>query len=147
MPDYTFAPAPVLVETTGEFAIGAVGVLRATDNGDPVTIYDLNDSPIAGVLVGPKGAHAAFKADISDGVLDFGSVILPTESLEQRRAALEARSLAISASATATTALQLIENFTGPGETPGVVYGSNLSAANLPDGTVLIELNLPEETV
>ena len=88
MPTYTFAPAPVLVETTGEFAIGATGVLRPTGGGDPVQVYDMNDSPLASVTVGPKGAHQSFKADIPHGVLDFGSVLLPTESLEQRQGAI-----------------------------------------------------------
>ena len=40
MPTYTFAPAPVLVETTGEFAIGVTGVLRATEGGEPVQVTD-----------------------------------------------------------------------------------------------------------
>jgi hypothetical protein len=102
---YTFPPAPVLIETTGAFAIGAAGVMRPTTGGDPVPLYDLNDLPLASILVGPKGAHQAFKADIPDGVLDFGSVLLPASSLEQQRAALNAVEVAASASSAANTAL------------------------------------------
>lgn len=94
MPAYTFSPAPVLVETTGEFAIGATGVLRPTEGGDPVQVYDLNGSPLPSVAVGLKGAHQAFKADIPHGTLDFGSVLLPTISLEALTAALTAQQTA-----------------------------------------------------
>lgn len=104
MADYTFPPAPVLVEETGEFAIGAIGVLRATEGGDPVSVYDLNDSPLPNIVVGPKGAHQAFKADIPDGVLDFGSVLLPTQSLEAARAGLTALDTANDALAAAEAA-------------------------------------------
>lgn len=147
MPDFTFAPAPVLVETTGEFAIGATGVLRATEGGDPVQVYDLNDSPLPSITVGPKGAHQAFKADISDGVLDFESVLLPSQSLESQRAGLEAKALATAAAANAQTALTLIEQLAPGGGTGGAltVYGTGVDATNLPDGTIVIEL--PEGTV
>lgn len=101
---YTYAPAPVLVEITGEFAIGATGVFRATEGGTPVTITDLNDSPIPNIVVGPKGAHQAFKADIPNGVIDFGSVLLPTASLEQQEAALQAEQIAAQAAVDAAAA-------------------------------------------
>lgn len=104
MPDYTYAPAPVLVETTGEFAIGATGVLRPSDGGDAVAIYDLNGSTITNILVGPKGAHQGFRADIPYGVLDFGSVLLPTVSQEQQNAALTALATAQEAGELATQA-------------------------------------------
>lgn len=111
MPAYTYAPAAVLVETTGAFAIGATGVLRASASSSPVLIYDLNGSPISSILVGPKGAHQAFMADIAYGVLDFGSVLLPVVSSEQTSAA-------VSAVATANQALDLASsagNVTGTG--------------------------------
>ena len=88
MAAYTFGPAPVLVEATGEFAIGATGVLRESAGGAEIPIFDLNDSPLSSILVGPKGAHQAFKSDVASGVLDFGSVELPTISLEALTAAL-----------------------------------------------------------
>lgn len=105
MAAYTYPAAPVLVETTGEFAIGATGVLLPSGGGSAVQVYDLNDSPISSIVVGPKGAHQAFKADISDGVLDFGSVLLPTISIEQSRAGLTAITTA-NAALTAATAAQ-----------------------------------------
>lgn len=97
MAAYTFGEAVVLVQVTGDLAIGATGVLRATEGGDPVPIFDLNDSPIPSVLVGPKGTHHPFKADIEWGVLDFGSAQLVAESIEFRRAGAEVRELAESA--------------------------------------------------
>jgi hypothetical protein len=111
MADYTYAPAPVLIESTGEFAIGVVGALTDVE-GTAVQVYDLNDSPLGGILVGPKGAHQAFKADIPHGILDFGSVLLPTASLEQQEAGFAAVTTAntaltnaISAVSTAGTAV------------------------------------------
>lgn len=104
MADFTFSAAPVLIETTGEFAIGASGVLRPAGGGSPVPVYDLNGSPITGIVVGPKGAHQAFMADIPNGVLDFGSVLLVAESKEQREAGFEALTLAQSAITTADDA-------------------------------------------
>lgn len=88
MAAYTYSPAPVLVEATGELAIGATGQLLAADGSGAVPVYDLNDSLLASILVGPKGVHQAFKADIPNGVLDFGSVLLPTISQEALAAAL-----------------------------------------------------------
>lgn len=104
MADYTFAPAPVLIESTGEFAIGATGVLRATEGGVSVQIYDLNNSPMASIVVGPKGAHQAFRADVPHGLLDFGSVLLPTSSLEQQQAGITALNTAQDALLTAEAA-------------------------------------------
>jgi hypothetical protein len=103
--DYTFAPAPVLIETTGEFAIGVTGILRDPSTNAQVQLYDLNESPIATLLVGSKGAHQGFKADIPFGNLDFGSVILPSASLEQQAAALTAVLTANEAAADAATAV------------------------------------------
>ena len=108
MAAYTYAPAPVLVETTGEFAIGVTGVLK-DDDGTPVQAYDLNDSPIGGITVGPKGAHQAFKADIPNGVLDFGSVLLPTSSQQQQEAGLSALATANSALNEAVAAKEIAQ--------------------------------------
>lgn len=97
MPQYTYSPAAVLVETTGEFAVGAIGALRPASGGDAVPIWDLNDSALPSVVVGPKGAHQAFKADIPSGILDFGSVMLPAVSDEARVAGLDAQTEAAQA--------------------------------------------------
>lgn len=113
MPAYTYAPAAVLEEDTGDFAIGATGVLRETTSGDPVLIYDLNGSPITSILVGPKGAHQSFRADISFGFLDFGSVVMPTVSIEQLTAALTAVATADNALAVANTAATSASNALG----------------------------------
>jgi hypothetical protein len=102
--DYTFPPAVVLVESTGDPAIGATGVLRPEAGADPVPVYDLNDSLISNILVGPLGVHQGFKADIPNGLLDFGSVLLPSESMEQRAAGLTAQATADAALAAATAA-------------------------------------------
>lgn len=110
MPSYTFAPAPVLVESTGAFAIGATGVLRATEGGDPVPIFDLNGSPLTSIQVGPKGAHQGFTADIPNGVLDFGSVLLPSISLEQQESGLTAVAVANAASDTAAAAEATVQD-------------------------------------
>jgi hypothetical protein len=107
MADYTYAPAPVLIEATGEFAIGVTGALKTADGTTVVQAYDLNNSPIGGILVGPKGAHGAFKADIPYGVLDFGSVLLPTTSIEQQNAGLTALATAAAAAADAADALDV----------------------------------------
>ena len=104
MPEYKFKAAPVLVETTGEFAIGATGVLRPEAGADPVQVYDLNGSPLPSVTVGPKGAHQDFLADIPDGVLDFGSVQLVAISVESFRAGLGAGAAADTATAAAAEA-------------------------------------------
>jgi hypothetical protein len=105
MPDYTYAPAPVLIEVTGEFAIGVSGVLRNAATNAVSPVYDLNGSLLPGVTVGPKGAHQAFKADIPNGILDFGSVLLPSSSLEQQAAGLTALQAATDASAAAASAV------------------------------------------
>lgn len=92
MAAYTFAPAVVLVEATGDLDAGATGVLRTAAGGDIVPIYDLNDSPIAVVTVGVKGAHQSFKADVPSGILDFGSdVLIPTICQEALTAALDVK--------------------------------------------------------
>lgn len=123
MPTYRYSPDTVMVETTGELAIGATGVLRATEGGDPVNLYDLNGSAIPSVLVGPKGAHQAFKADIPNGVLDFGSVILPKLSDQAQVAAIDAmaaaenaETIANDASATASQALATAQLAATPGD-------------------------------
>jgi hypothetical protein len=108
MPEYTFGPAPVLIEATGEFAIGATGVLRATEDGQAVQVYDLNDSPLPSIAVGPKGAHQAFRADVPNGVLDFGSVLLPKVCDEAQVAALTAQEVASGAATDAATALAAV---------------------------------------
>jgi hypothetical protein len=82
MPDYTYSPDTVLVEATGELAIGAIGVLRVVAGGEPVDMWDMVDSPISSITVGPTGAHQAFKADVPYGVLDFESVQMPKVSDE-----------------------------------------------------------------
>jgi hypothetical protein len=131
MPAYTYAPAPVLIETSGEFAIGAEGVFRATEGGTPVSIWDLNDSPLTAVLVGSKGAHQAFKADIPNGVLDFGSVMLPAVSLEQQEAGLNAVNIAENALATAINAASAADAATAAIAVTArfIVHGSNASQA------------------
>jgi hypothetical protein len=122
--DYTFAPAPVIEEVTGDLAIGVTGILRDSTTNNPVQIYDLNDSPIASITVGPKGAHGAFKADVPNGVLDFGSVLLPSSSLEQQAAGLiavdtaneaatDAAAAATSAAAAATSAAAVLGELDG----------------------------------
>lgn len=120
MASYTFGPAPVLVETTGEFAIGATGVFRPLGGGDPVPVADLNNSPLPNILVGPKGAHGAFTADIPAGVLDFGSVLIPKVCDEAVTAAIDAREVAESARSTAETAAQAA--------TSAALSASNLAA-------------------
>lgn len=88
--DYTFDEAVVLVEGTGELAIGATGVLLPPLGGDPVQVYDMNGSPIPNVVVGPFGVHQQFRADIPQGLLDFGSKVLVKESQQQRDAGMAA---------------------------------------------------------
>lgn len=90
MPIYTYTEALVLVEGTNTPATGATGVLRPSMNGESVSVWDLNDSPLAAIPVGPLGVHQAFKADISSGVLDFGSVVLVAISKEAMEAGLTA---------------------------------------------------------
>lgn len=104
MPDFVYSPAPVLVEATGNFAIGSTGVLRPAEGGAPVQVWDLNESPLASVIVGPKGAHQAFKADIAHGVLDFGSVMLPAISDEAKASALTVQEAAQGAATSAESA-------------------------------------------
>lgn len=94
MADFTYAANTVLSESTGEFAVGATGVLRETADGPPVSIYDLNDSPLQVISVGSRGVHQAFKADIPDGILDFGSALLSVVSAESHRAGLRAITVA-----------------------------------------------------
>lgn len=90
MAAYTFPSAVVLIEATGDLAIGATGVLRPSAGGNPVQVYDLNGSPIPNVVVGARGVHQPFQADIPDGVLDFGSVLLTSISQESMTAAITA---------------------------------------------------------
>lgn len=137
MPTYTYGPAPVLVEATGEFAIGATGVLRPLNGGEPVPIYDLNDSPIATILVGPKGGHQAFKADIASGLLDFGSVLLPRSSKQVEEAivaqvdiATDALVVANAASATAASAAATAEEALGYAQGDAVTAVAAAPAVN-----------------
>lgn len=90
MAKYTYAPAAVFDEETGGFAVGAKGTLRQTVAGPPVQLYDLNDSPIPEIVVGRLGAHQAFRAEIPDGLLDFGATPIPVVSQESHRAGLQA---------------------------------------------------------
>lgn len=103
MAAYTFSPAVVLIEGTEEPAIGATGVFRATEGGDPVAIYDLNDSPLVTISVGSKGVHQAFKADIATGVLDFGSAQIVAIAVEIFDAVLTVKATAESALSQAET--------------------------------------------
>lgn len=106
MADYTFPPAVVLVEGTGALAVGATGLLRPAVGANPVPVYDLNGSVIPSVVVGSQGAHQEFTADIPDGVLDFGSVMLVAISKESLTAGLTAADAATSAEEAATSAAQ-----------------------------------------
>ena len=148
MPMYSFEAALVTITGTNTPAPqGATGVLRPLGGGNPVPLYDQNDSSIPHVLVGPDGVHQQFRAEASDGELDFGAAKLWKVSVEQHRAGLEAKTIATDAAASAQTALTLIGQLS-PGESTGgsnVVYGTNVDATNLPDGTIVIEL--PEGTV
>ena len=95
MASFTYHPAVVFIESTGDLAIGATGVLRPEAGGNPVQVYDLNGSPIPSVSVGSKGVHQPFQADIPDGVLDFGSVMLVAISKEALTAAITAQEMAL----------------------------------------------------
>lgn len=143
MAAYTFPSAPVLVEATGEFAIGATGVLRAVSGGLAVQVYDLNDSPISTVLVGPKGGHAPFKADIPYGVLDFGSTQLVAVSAEALNAAIDVSVVADQARTDAQVALAKVNELSNGGvPTTGLIVinsGAN-PPANTPDGTIVFEI-------
>jgi len=88
--DYTYDEAVVTIQGTAEPAVGATGVLRPDDFGDPVQVYDLNGSPLPHVSVGEFGVHQQFKADIPQGILDFGSRRLVKESQQQREAGMTA---------------------------------------------------------
>jgi len=122
--DYTFPPAVVLVEGSGDLAVGATGVLRPAGGGNPVQVYDLNGSPIPSVLVGSKGVHQAFQANIPDGVLDFGSVQLTAISMESMTAAMSAQQAAETAAASAAAAeavaTNLSENAVSPADLAAV---------------------------
>lgn len=148
MAAYTFSPAVVLIEGTSTPAINAVGVLRPTGGGTAVQVYDLNNSPIPSISVSSLGVHQAFKADIMDGVLDFGSVLLPTESVESRRAGQDALVAATAASAAvagkvdAAGAVSAIENdatvnpiglwqFTQPPRVAGLALGAETVRATI----------------
>lgn len=91
MADYTFSAATVLFEGTGDLAVGATGVLRPLDGGAAVQLYDLNDSPLTSITVGPLGSHQAFKADIPHGLLDFGSLRMVAVSIQSLTAAIGLR--------------------------------------------------------
>ena len=86
---YTYSSGLVLDEKTGQPSPGIAGILREVSGG-PVQVYDLNDSPIPNIQVGPRGVHQAFRADIPDGVIDFGSTPIPVVSQESHRAGLQA---------------------------------------------------------
>lgn len=103
--DYTYAPAPVLDDSTGDFAIGVAGVLKTADGVSTSPMYDLNGSSITSIVVGSKGAHPGFRADIPNGLLDFGSVLIPSASLEQQQAGLVAVTTADAAAEDATAAV------------------------------------------
>lgn len=135
MPTYTFAPAPVLVEATGEFAIGATGTLASSSGGAAVSTWDLNGSPLASILVGPKGAHQAFKADIPHGVLNFGSVQIVAISVEAQQAAITAQETADQAVADAQSALAQVQQLVSQ-------IGNGRGLVTLPAGT-----DPPETTV
>lgn len=131
MPTYRYGPDSVLVETTGEFAIGATGIFRATEGGDPVAVTDLNGSPIPSILVGPKGAHQAFKADIPNGVLDFGSVLLPKISDEAQAAGLDAMSVAAGAALTAQQAQAAAQDAANSAATSAATSASGARGASM----------------
>lgn len=103
MADFTYPPGTVLDESTGEFSVGSTGVLRNA-NGDAVDIFDLNDSPIPSIRVGARGVHEAFKANVPDGLLDFGSTLMPVVSQESHRAGLQAIQVAEAAVESAQSA-------------------------------------------
>lgn len=89
MAEFTFGPALVLVQDTDTPAPeGTTGVLRPKGGGDPLPIWDLNNSPITSVRVGRFGVHQAFRADVHQGELDFGSVLLNKLSDEAQVAAI-----------------------------------------------------------
>lgn len=143
MADYTFAPAPVFVEETGEFAIGSTGVLRDVAGGTQQLVYDLNDLPLDFITVGPKGAHQAFKADVAHGVLDFGSVEIVAVSAEAQQAAITAEQTAEQAVADAQTALaevQALRDQIGSGKGLIVLNEGEEPPADTVDDTVIFEV-------
>lgn len=126
MAAYTFPSSVVLIESTGALAIGATGALRPSAGGEPVQVYDLNGSPIPGVVVGNKGVHQPFQADIPDGVLDFGSVLLTAVSQESLTAAITAEIAATEAAASAAAAeavaADLSSNAVSPDDLAAVAF-------------------------
>lgn len=74
MPEFTFSEDTVIIAGTGTPAIGATGVFRPQPGAPEVSVWDLNDSPLSVITVSSLGVHEPFRADISFGFLDFGSV-------------------------------------------------------------------------
>ncbi len=141
--EYLFKASTVVVEETGELAIGATGQLIPTEGGEPVQVYDLNSSPIASVLVGPKGAHQAFRADIPPGILDFGSVQLVAVSVQALFAAIAVEEVAEQAVADVQTALaevQTIREQIGSAKGVLAVPAGQDPPADTPDGTIIFEV-------
>lgn len=113
MPDFTYPSATVLIERTGELAVGAAGVLRSTVDGDELPIYDLDGSPITHIRVRARGVHQPFKADVPDGLLDFGAATLfPVVSSESHRSGMQAIQIAEAATDVAAEAVTAAEQAT-----------------------------------
>lgn len=147
MPSFTYTPDTVLIEATGELAVGATGVFRDQAGGVEQPIFDLNGNPIPNVVVGPAGAHQAFKAARAFGVLDFGSAQLVKVSAEAYEAAIDAQQTADQAVADVQTALaqvNLIREQIGTGKGLLVLpVGQEPDPATTVDFTVIFEYQPP----
>lgn len=102
MADFTYDPGLVINDTTGLPVPNATGEFRATRDGAPVPVYDLNGVPMAGLSTSPVGVCQRFSADISTGYMFFAGPVQFVAS-DQQQNALPAATAAQTAAQTAAT--------------------------------------------
>lgn len=102
MADYTFNSEAVYDAATDLVVENATGgKLVAYFDGPALPIFDLNDNPITEITSNPSGQSIMFKANVYQGLIQFGSVAVAV-------VAKEVADLAVSASTGVTTLNDLV---------------------------------------
>jgi hypothetical protein len=95
--DYVYDVATVYNADTGAIAKNASGYFLAVLGGDPQPMYDINGSPIAEITSNGDGVSQRFRADVLQGYLKFGDIVLPIKSIDLYDLAANASGLAATA--------------------------------------------------
>lgn len=104
MAEFTFNSEPVYDPVTDKVKENATGgKLVAYFNGPALPIYDLNDNPITSITSNPSGQSIMFKADVFQGLVQFGDIAVAVTAVEVAQFAVNAQGAIDTANNAATS--------------------------------------------